>query len=244
MKKFLWLVFIFILIGCRPNPLQPLTHPDQRIQFGGFSFLPPPGKNWEVHTNPIENNIYWETWGRSTLKATIFNKNIVEPNYRSRELETLQLFAIIYEFAIMKFDNEDDLLELTQDGYRFLGESIAWFFRHRLHFYDDNYIKSPHSLEQSGKKGIIIPESRYTFKIINKMNCATIKIRTERVIEIAGFEHSEVIAIHYIQKFICVHPSHPNQIIKFGADHAVLKGKTPTDIQSELDPFFNSLQFH
>jgi len=61
---------------------------------------------------------------------------------------------------------------------------------------------------------------------------------------IAGFEHSEVIAIHYIQKFICVHPSHPNQIIKFRADHAVLKGKTPTDIQSELDPFFNSLQFH
>jgi len=97
MKKFLWLVFIFTLIGCRPNPLQPLTHPDQHIQLGGFSFLPPSGNNWRVShillthnfRPPRGYNMYWETWGRSTFKATVFNKSIIEPNYRSSNI-TLQ----------------------------------------------------------------------------------------------------------------------------------------------------------
>jgi len=220
----------------------PVTHPNQRVQIGGFSFLPPTGKNWEVSNYPFRYGLYWETWGRSTLKAKVFKKNIIEPNYRSRELEILRVSAFIYEFAIMKFDKDNDLLELTQDGYRaFTNVGQQVLLRH-LYFYDDNFIKSPHSLKKSGKKAIIIPESRYTLKFINKMNCATSSVKTERALDIPGFEHSEV--IRYIQKFICVHPSHPNQIIKLRADHAVLKGHPPTDIQKEIDSFFASLQVY
>jgi len=127
MKKYLLLVVLFIFIGCAMISFEPVTHPDQRIHLGGFSFLSPSGKNWEVNTDPIEYYLYWETWGRSTAKANTFKKNIVGPIHASGETEKLRVSVFIYEFGVMKFDNDDDLLELPQDGYHvYIGTKVGY----------------------------------------------------------------------------------------------------------------------
>lgn len=244
MKKHLSLVFIFALIGCASISFEPVTHPDQRIQLGKFSFLPPSGKNWEANIYPLEYRLHWETWGRSTLKVKLFNKNIVGPNHASGETEKLKMSVFIYKFALRKFDKDDDLLDLPQDGYFVLLKKNSQWIGSFVN--DDNFIKIQR-LHYSWwkypvKKGIIVPESRYTLEKINKMNCATYKGKTEGAPEVPGFKSSEVIP--YIQKYICVHPRYPSHILKLRFDYAVLKGYTPTDIQKEIDSFFASLQVH
>ena len=241
MNKHLSLVFIFALIGCASISFEPVTHPDQRIQLGEFSFLPPSGKNWEVNIDSLEYRLHWETWGRSSLKVKLFNKNIVGPNQASGETEKLKMSVFIYEFAIRKFDKDDDLLELPQDGYFVWPKNSQWI---GSFVNDDNFIRIMRSYENliyPVKKGILVPESRYTLEKINKMNCATYKGKTEGAHEVPGFKSSEVIP--YIQKYICVHPRYPSQILKLRFDYAVLKGHPPTDIQKEIDSFFDGLKF-
>jgi hypothetical protein len=46
------------------------------------------------------------------------------------------------------------------------------------------------------------------------------------------------------QGYTCVHPKHSNILIQMGVIQKVLKGQAPTNIQSELDHFFNSLEVH
>lgn len=229
MKKHLLLVFILALIGCASISFKPVAHPDQRIQLGGFSFLPPSGKNWEVSIDPLEYRLYWETWGRSTLKVKLFNKNIVEPSQALVEIEKLKVSVFIYEFVLMKFDKDDDLLELPQDGYIVRLENSPWI---GSFVNDENVIQIERGYLNPGRKWISNDQPRYTLEKINELRCATYR----------GFHSSEV--VHYIQKFICVHPNHPDQIIKLRFDHTVLKGYTPTDIQGEIDSFFDGLQFH
>jgi len=211
LKRYPWLVILFALMGCTSISFEPVTHPDQRIQFGGFSFLLPNGNNWEVNTDPIKYYRYWSTWWRSTVKVKIFKKNIIGPNHASGETEKLKVSVIIYEFGIMKFNHNDDLMEFTQEGYN--------------------------SLDQ---KGIGLLESNFSIETIKEMSCVRSKAKAEGGREISD---SEALAItRYMQGFICVHPRNPNHLIELAADQSVLKGHTPTDIQNELDYFFNTLE--
>jgi len=118
MKKYLWFILLFSIIGCVSINFEPVTHPDQRIQLGGFSFLPPNGGNWEMTTDPIEVNGTWENWGRGTVKMKAFKKSIVGPNQKPDEAEILKASIIKYEFAIMKFDHDDDLMDVFQEGIK------------------------------------------------------------------------------------------------------------------------------
>jgi hypothetical protein len=42
--------------------------------------------------------------------------------------------------------------------------------------------------------------------------------------------------------YFCIHPQKSNVLIRLLASQAVIAGQTPTDYQSELDPFFNNLK--
>jgi len=220
MKKFLWLVFIFIIISCVSNLYEPLKHPDQRIQLGGFSFLSPPGKNWEVYIGDTgERNIHLENWGRSTWKMKAFKKNLVGPNPASGETEKLMVRVDIYEFALMNFDQDEDLMDFDQYGNKELN-----------------------------KRGISLLERSSSHEKINGMNCIRSKGKAEDDGRRWGFSLSAgfiypAVEI-YIQRYSCVHPTRLNYIITLRSNQIVLKGQPPTDIQSELDPFFASLQFH
>ena len=104
LKRYPCLVILFALMGCVTVAYQPVTHPDQRILFEGFSFLPPNGENWEVTRDPLERNLTFETWGRYTLKVKVFKKSIVRPNQAPGEAEIWKASVNKYEFAIMKFE--------------------------------------------------------------------------------------------------------------------------------------------
>jgi hypothetical protein len=57
-------------------------------------------------------------------------------------------------------------------------------------------------------------------------------------------DSKEFIIIHFDQGYTCVHPKHSNVLIQMEVTQKVLKGQAPTNIQSELDHFFNSLEVH
>lgn len=209
MKYILWIIFIFTLMGCPAlGPLYtPLTHPDQRIQLGGFSFLPPSGENWEVTVKkPYKKHVHWENWGRSKWDAKYFNKNLSGANPESSETEKLTVLVSTYEFALMDFDNDEKLTEFIKDEYK------------RLE-----------------KRGIDILESSESHEKFNGMNCIRSKYK--------GNSAPSNYVLHS-QGHTCVHPARSNYIIKIRTNHRVVKDQSPTDFQSELDHFFNSLQFH
>ena len=127
MKKYFLLIVLFTFIGCASPSLEPVTHPDKRIQLGEFSFLPPKGENWKIITNLIELDLNWETLGRSTgnelnltwetrgrgtVKWKAFKKSLMGPTQKPGEAEVWKAQIIKYEFAIMKFDQNDNLMEL------------------------------------------------------------------------------------------------------------------------------------
>ena len=118
MKKYLWFILLFSIIGCVSINFEPVTQPDQRIQLGGFSFLPPNGENWEMTTDPFEVNVTWENWGRGTVKMKAFKKSIVGPNQKPDEAEILKAGINKYELGIMKFDHDDDLMDFFQEGIK------------------------------------------------------------------------------------------------------------------------------
>lgn len=213
MKNYLLLIVLFIFMGCASINFAPVTHPDQRILFEGFSFLPPNGDNWEMTTDPIEANLTWENWGRGTIKRKAFKKSIVGPTQKSGEAEIWIAQITYFHFGVMKFDHDDDLMELVQEDYNSLDH-----------------------------RGIGLLESNFSIEKINGMNCVRSKGKAEGAREISYFE--ALATTIYMQGFICVYPRHPNHLIELWAEQSVLKGHTPTDIQNELDHFFNSLQFH
>lgn len=164
MKKYLPLIFIFALSGCASISFGPVTHPEQRIQLGGFSFLPPNGEDWEMSTDPIEGNMTWENWGRGTVKMKAFKKSIVGPNQKPDEAEILKASINKYEFAIMKFDHDDDLMELAKS-----------------------------SLKTMDKRGLKLLESSFSHEKIQGMNCVRRKGKTEGGRKSSNSEASAVI---------------------------------------------------
>ena len=213
MKKYLLLIVLFAITGCMTISYKPVANPDQRIIFEGFSFLPPNGENWEVTSDPLEINGTFETWGRSTIKMKGFKKSIIGPNQEVGEAEQWKVSISKYEFGVMKFDHDDDLIEFAQYG-----------------------------LKSLGKQGMLLLESSHSHETFQGMNCVRTEAKIEGGRKISSSKLSAVII--YTQGYTCVHPKFPEHLVTLGAERSVLKGQTPTEFQSEVDPFFNSLKVH
>jgi hypothetical protein len=142
MKQYLLLVVLIASIGCSTTSYKPVTHPDQRIQLEGFSFLPPKGQNWEVIGNPVGRAGSFEDWGGVTVKVKAFKKSFVGPNQTPDEAEQWKALVNKYEFENHKFDNDGDLMELAQSGDKVLA-----------------------------KKGMTVPESSYSYENFKGMKC-------------------------------------------------------------------------
>jgi len=164
MKKYLWLILLFSIVGCVSINFEPVTHPEQRIQFEGFSFLPPSGENWEMTTDPIEVNKNFKNWGRGTWKMKAFKKSIVGPTQKPDEAEILTASINKFEFAIMKFDHDEDLMEVSQ-----------------------GFIKT------LDKKGLKLLESSASHEKLKGMNCVRKKGKAEGGRKLSNSEASAFI---------------------------------------------------
>lgn len=92
------------------------------------------------------------------------------------------------------------------------------------------------------RRGIGLLESNFHLEKFKEMTC----VRDNGKVE-GGREMPDSFAlavVRYVQGYTCVHPRQPNHIIELKATQEVLKGQTPTDLQNELNHFFNSLKVH
>jgi len=154
MKKYLMIALCFALFGCVGPPehalsrYEPVIHPDQRILLDEFSFLPPNGENWkgmspyEIYIEPSQFLNYLQTWGGSSMKEMGFKKRASDQNRASDEAEEWKVIATKYEFFIMDFANEDDLVEMANRAY--------------IH---------------ADKMGLVVLESNSSLENFNGMNC-------------------------------------------------------------------------
>jgi hypothetical protein len=211
MKKYLLLVAFFTLTGCATSSYNPVTQPDQRIQFEGFSFLPPKGENWEVTGNPVGKTGSFGAWGGATVRIMAFKKSIIGPNQTPDEAEQWKVLVNKYEFENYKFDNDVDLIHLAQSGDKVLA-----------------------------KKGMEVLNFSYSHENFKGMKCVRMARTIKAGRRISSSKVSTIIV--YSQGNLCTHPKNPGQLIRLTAEQSVLKGQTPAEFQSEVIPFFKSLE--
>jgi hypothetical protein len=210
MKKYLLLIFLFILMGCATS-YEPVTHPDQRILFEGFSFYLPSGENWEVFHETLEDNLFLETFGKFTYKFKIFKKTAVGQNQAPEKAEKIYVNATKREFAAMNFDHVDalrGLMKAISNYYTRAGDVVL-----KSDLFDEEF------------KGMICVKNTNKKEGIYRQRSG-----------------SRLAMIVHVQRYGCVHPRHPNQVIGLRFEQFAPKGQTLTDFQNEVDQFFRSLK--
>lgn len=103
----IWIfTFLFgvIAVGCAAGPtLTPVTDPTQRLQFQGFSILPPRGENWEMDTSP---QIY-QGW----TQTVIFYKRLSERIERPEDAHTIFASVRTRSLGTVRFENRTELFQ-------------------------------------------------------------------------------------------------------------------------------------
>jgi hypothetical protein len=92
------------------------------------------------------------------------------------------------------------------------------------------------------RAGMVLLGSSYSHKKFHEMNCVRRKSKVQRDPTVLTSKSST--DIKYSQGYICVHPKNPQHLILFFAEQLLSKGRTPTEFQTEIDPFFNSVEVH
>jgi len=179
MKKYLLLLILFVFIGCVSMSYDPVTNPNQRINFEGISFLPPSGENWEMTRQPMELNYYSETRGRHIVKSIGFQKIKAGQNQAPDEVEIWKLNFFKYKFATMNFAHDDDLREFKQEGFKNLS-----------------------------RFGIVLLESNFSLNKFKGMNCVKYKIKAEGGKEISKSETPAIIYYQGYVCVYPRHPNH------------------------------------
>jgi hypothetical protein len=238
MRKFLTIIIILAFIGCATTiPYGPVTNSDQRILFEGLGFYPPSGENWKIRSQPLGGYYSHEKFGRALGKIWPFKKIIAGQDQTSGKEETVFVAVFKHEFVLMSFDHDDDLMEFAQESFWARNEQA------RPEFVDESsdFYRWWLGKAKADKKGdLIVLESNLFLEKFKGMNCVK---RVSKEQESDRWEQGVWMRdIIYTQGYSCVHPSHPNHIIQFYAAQKVLENQTPTDIQNELNYFFNSLK--
>ncbi len=172
-------------------------------------------------------------WGRSNLQFMIFKKTIIGQKQTSDKEEIVLVSVFKYDFALMKFDHDEDLMELAQSGY---------ILANQIRSGKGVHLRSGKNVTSGKITPAVVFESNLSHENFKEMNC----VKDVSMLESRrGLWNSEVSEkTIYIKGHVCVHPRYPNRIIVLKTRQYVLKGQTPTDIQNEIDSFFASLKVH
>lgn len=217
--------------------INPINLPSYSVSSERSFFDPQISSFWPYNRRHMPFEVYLTPgiWGRSNLQFMIFKKTIIGQKQTSDKEEIVFVSVFKYDFALMKFDHDEDLMELAQSGY-ILANQIR----------SDEYVRlRSRKGVHSGWKRItpaVVLESNLSHENFKEMNC----VKDVSMLESRrGLRNSEVSEkTIYIKGHVCVHPRYPNHIIVLKIRQYVLKGQTPTDIQNEIDSFFASLKVH
>lgn len=93
-----------IIAGCAVGPtLIPITDSTRRLEFHGFSILPPTGQNWFIVSPPAQPPNY-------TLNV-FFTKNLREKVTRPADVHRVSAVVRTYSLGNVKFESRIELLQ-------------------------------------------------------------------------------------------------------------------------------------
>lgn len=112
-----------IVVGCAVAPrLTPITDPTQRLQFQGFSILPPTGKGWFKVEPPPQVN-------PSLTAKAYFIKRLTEGVTPPSELHRVTAVVRTLSLGDVKFENRTELLQHLAREFSeksFLDKCLGW----------------------------------------------------------------------------------------------------------------------
>jgi hypothetical protein len=101
----LFLLLGVIASGCAIGPtLTPITDPTQRLQFQGFSILPPKGENWFIAELPYPTDPNWAV-------PVTFGKKLREKAQRPGEYHPIYVHVQTGSLGDVRFESRSELLQ-------------------------------------------------------------------------------------------------------------------------------------
>lgn len=95
-----------VAVSCTVGPtLTPIIDPMQRLQFRGFSILPPRGDNWFMDASPVNPGDPNWTWD------VVFVKYLKVPATRPAELKSVVASVRTRSLGDVKFESRTELLQ-------------------------------------------------------------------------------------------------------------------------------------
>jgi len=104
-RQWIWVsLFEVLVLGCATQaPLGPIINPAERVEFDGFSVLPPQGKNWYL--------------GKSPYHGVVFRKRLFETP-RSPEMHSFYASVTRDDLNGKELETPQDLLAFVEHTFR------------------------------------------------------------------------------------------------------------------------------
>ncbi len=104
-RRWIWVILFEVLVlGCTDQaPSGQTINPAERLEFDGFSVLPPQGKNWKL--------------GKSPGYGVVFTKRLFEKP-RSPEIHSLHVAVARHDFNRRELKTPQDLLSFVKRAFR------------------------------------------------------------------------------------------------------------------------------
>ncbi len=104
-RRWIWLsVFGVLVLGCAAQaPRGPIINPAERLEFDGFSVLPPQGKSWYL--------------GKSLGYGVVFTKRLFDKP-RSPEMHSFYVAVARHDLSRKKLKTPQNLLSFVEGTFR------------------------------------------------------------------------------------------------------------------------------
>jgi hypothetical protein len=104
-SQWIWISFFGMLVlGCAAQaPQGPIIKPAERLEFDGFSVLPPQGRNWYL--------------GKSPAYGVVFNKRLFDKPW-SPEMHSFYVAVVRHDLSGKELNTPQDLLSFVEGTFR------------------------------------------------------------------------------------------------------------------------------
>jgi hypothetical protein len=224
MKRYLLFIFLISALGCQhlayspSEPFDPLVDHVQPVNFDEFRFFPPTGTNWIMSINERKIPVLVGKKGSNEKLSKYFG---------------LWDWGVVHEklkiFKQMNKSEKDEELQINVSRLEF---SVMHFQTEDLPDFIPDYHNYPKALAINTVKNETL-DINILSQQVSGMSC--VRGRFLRQYKDEAFKF-------YFQRFMCIHPRHSNLLIAISIVQKVLFDQEPSEVQTEIDHFFNNLK--